>query len=446
MCTGGALTSYGAPADSRLACAKAMLDAAGFDVVTLAHRDLVGQPGKLAGSIKGGRAVLVSASFRMPAGTPTPWKPLAIVSRGARKIAFIGIAQRSAAMALPGSGAIKGLVYVEPQEALKESLTKARGADAIVVLADAALGDAAKWLGTHKQIAAVIVSGRGGMPLAAETIDRLWLSPPGGTALGLLARDAGKATNKIMPLPEPKQINPAHRQVAKRFGLELAALAVAEIAPPSPAATAIKAGQTIPLTVHGQSRAVSLAVRSVAMLNSFGGRQPPAGRRFLVIDTRWQNVLAPQLVSRKMPVAYKVRSLGDHLHCVADGSRVLQPAGVEGAPGVLPGGLKLPRRGSEVRGRLVFEVPADMPPRQLALRFYDFAHGHIFLPLLAGPKKAAAAPPRPILPLRKNQIVELGVYAFTRSKTLGGRKAPSGMTFITLDVRGRSLYVTQADA
>jgi hypothetical protein len=445
VATGGALTSCGAPRGKRFAFAAAMLDAAGFDVVNLAHRDLAGDPKRLAAALKGARAAFVSASFRMPAPAATPWKPFAVVERGGRKVAFIGVAGRSPAMDLPASGAIEGLRYVEPQTALRQALAQAGKADAVVVLGDAGLSEAAGWLREFERIDAAIVSGRGGVSPTAKTPQHLWLSPPGGAMMGRLARKGGRLGASILRLYEPKEVSAAYRQVAERFGVGPVRMRPGEAEPPTAAAAEIKAGETIPLAVEAGNRAALLTVRSVAVLRSFGGRDAPAGKRLLVIDTQWENVLTPAVIrDRRLPVAYKVARPSDHLYCVADGRRLLPPARIDGVAGVLADTLMLPRPGSTARGRLIYEVPASALPETLSLRHYDFAHGHIFVPLVAAAKQAP--PQRPVLPARKNEVVELGIHGFEKRRTLGGRDAPAGMTFVTIDLRGRSLSTFAADA
>ena len=77
-----------------------MIEAAGIEVINLAHRDFIGATG-LEQALTSGSTCFISASFRMPAGTPTPWKSTVVVERGGSSVAFIGVAVRSAALGLP---------------------------------------------------------------------------------------------------------------------------------------------------------------------------------------------------------------------------------------------------------------------------------------------------------------------------------------------------------
>src|SRR4051812_44734715 len=87
----------------------ALADAAGIDVVNLAARDFAaaGDATKLAGGIGAAKAKFISASFKPP--TATTWKSHAIVERGGRKIAVVGIAGR-------GEDKVDGVEFIEPRD------------------------------------------------------------------------------------------------------------------------------------------------------------------------------------------------------------------------------------------------------------------------------------------------------------------------------------------
>src|SRR5688500_12473385 len=72
--TGGAFTNADA------AQVAAMVDASGFDVVNLAHRDLAGDAAAFSKAIGAAKAKFVSASFTLPQATP--WKSHAVIERG----------------------------------------------------------------------------------------------------------------------------------------------------------------------------------------------------------------------------------------------------------------------------------------------------------------------------------------------------------------------------
>jgi hypothetical protein len=374
---------------------------------------------------------------------------MAVVEKDGHKIAFIGLAEQSASMQLAGGGAIPGLRFTPPQAALKRVMPQAQqAADLIVVLADAPVAEAAQWIKAYPKISAVIVSGRGGGSIQIPGQSHLFRAPPGGEAMGVVSVD-GSA--KVTPLDLPDAPSAAFTAAAKKFGLTpapLESINSGQTAQPLGALASLQAGKINPTIIQGQNRAAVLSVSSVSLLDQYGAVKAPPGRRLLVVGTHWRNILTPQIIrDKKVPVVYKIPKLSDHLYCVADGVRIL-PAQTAGGPGLLSWGeLSLPQIGSTADGRLLFDVSAQSPPKRVVLRFYDFAHGPITLPLVIPPGETVAAPqPRPDRPLQKNDLLEMGIYQFHKTGQLNGRSAPAGMTFITFDLRARSLYTTLADA
>ena len=107
--------------------------------------------------------------------------------------------------------------------------------------------------------------------------------------------------------------------------------------------------------------------------------------------------------------------------------------------------FKLERIGSTLRGNIVFEVP---PARvgTLDVRFYDYAHGHMTIPLKEPSRAAESVGEKPVVSPQTNQFLEMGVYGMTTAKELDGEEAPDGMEFVLLDVRARSLFTFETDA
>lgn len=203
-------------------------------------------------------------------------------------------------------------------------------------------------------------------------------------------------------------------------------------------------GETRPVRALGSNRGSRVEVLSVALLDHYGETAAPAGRRFVVLRARWENTFPLTLIEGKdLPTEYRVPVLGDHVYLVADGREVLRLLpGAADLPGHLPvSPFSLPRLGSVLEGNLVFDA-ADPPFSALELRFYDFAHGHFAVPLGA----SAGPPAQPLGAPLKNEVVEIAPFAVQRAKELGGTKAPDGMTFLTIDLRARSLFTVDADA
>ena len=131
---------------------------------------------------------------------------------------------------------------------------------------------------------------------------------------------------------------------------------------------------------------------------------------------------------------------------VVDGrlARRIAPAAKD-LPGHVPVlDFKLEKVGDTLSGNVVFEVGPEAEVGSLELRYYDYAHGHFVLPLKQGARPVTAG--EPLSTPLKNEVLEAGAFNLRRTRQVGGRSAPEGMTFVTVDLRARSLFTTDADA
>lgn len=437
---GGGFSAIGADSNERAAKAAALLDAAGADVVNLAHRDLAGDAGKLAAAIASAKAKFVSASFKLPGGAKTPWRNVVFVDRAGTKIAVIGLAATSSSAQ---SDTIPRLVYVQPKEALAQALTEVGNASGVIVLADMPLVDVARLAASSPKVDLFVVSGRGGGTPSVPGQPRIVRAPVGGGAAAVI--DAAKGTTTAI-LTRPGEPSAEFRALAATW--DVASLPVVVTPTPlesvaAPLPTALPSGRVVSLNAGGRNRAARLTIKSAGLLDRFGDAPAPPGARWLVIDTLFENVLTPQLVrDRQVPVRYQVAQVYDNLYVVS-GGRVLPRHEGDALPGELPPGkLELPRMGARAGGKLVLGVPADFNPADLTLRFYDFARGHIIVPLLAGRTPAG----QPLSPPKKNEVLEAAVFNVNKTSDLGGVPAPAGMTYLRLDLRARSVMELEADA
>jgi len=105
--------------------------------------------------------------------------------------------------------------------------------------------------------------------------------------------------------------------------------------------------------------------------------------------------------------------------------------------------LELDRIGATRRGSLVFEVPTD-EFKAFHLRFYDYAHGHWQLGLVEGREptneKTTSTGDR-------NEILDLEIHGEVRKgKEIGRSKAPEGLCYLVVELRGSSRFETEVDA
>jgi Mg-chelatase subunit ChlD len=217
----------------------------------------------------------------------------------------------------------------------------------------------------------------------------------------------------------------------------VATVPAGDLAPDKPAA----------LNAVAANRAARLTVYTVTSRSTYGALQAGAGRRLLVLNAEWENLIPLTLIYQKqVPTEYQVPNMADNLYLLVNGSRV---ARLRPDAGDLPGHLpvkdfKLPRIGSKLRGNVIFEVPAE-GLRTAELRFYDYAHGHMKIPLVGAAGEVADAE-KPLAPPLKNEVVEAAAYGVQKADAVGRRKAPQGMAFVTVELRARSTFTVDADA
>ncbi len=447
VATGGALRASGAPAGHETGFAVALLDAADVDVVNIAHRDLTGDVDELRAAILAAEPSFISANLSMP---DQPWRGYAVVQAGEHKVAFVGVSGRSASMDLPDSGAMPDISHIPPANAIRRTLERLGDADAVVLLTDMPIAEALSLRREFPQLAAVICSGTGGVQLAEATHGGVHLSPPGGRRAGVVSEDP--AVGRVEVLAAPEEPNPRYAEALERFeyvSVTVDAMPLSAFVPARPM-DALYLGQTMPLNVSAENRAVRWTVHSAAWLDSIGPARPADGRRWLVFDIEWENLLTPRVVrEQELPVAYSVPTLGNHLYLVADGRRVLPIAEPREVPGLIAAGsgIMLPRQGSARRGLLVYALEADAAMEYLQFRYYDFAHGHLNATVLnAGEPGEKPETEEPLMPPAVNEVVETSVYDIEIAGELDGRRAPEGMVFVSLDLRARSMFTFEAHA
>lgn len=262
-----------------------------------------------------------------------------------------------------------------------------------------------------------IVSGRGGGDVEPLKIGESWMVQAPGTS-GLSGRieiQGGTITHR---LEGPKDPKPSAAETLR---------ATASRNAPAPVAPGLETG----------NRACRMRIFGMTERAAYGAKSPAAGKKFLVLDVEFENIIPLTLVqSNQVPTIYRIPNLADHLYLVVNDVKASRlPAEAKELPGHLTTvGFQLERLGTRMRGNLVYEIPAD--PKRLDLRFYDYSHGHMSLLLKAGPASEA----KPVAPMKENEVLEAGVFRSERAP------APSGMSWLTVDFRARSRMFTEGDA
>jgi hypothetical protein len=206
----------------------------------------------------------------------------------------------------------------------------------------------------------------------------------------------------------------------------------------------IEPGRTYPIRAFVQNRAVMAGVTNASLLPAYGDSAAGAGKAFLVISTSWENIIPLTLVQRnRVPTAYSIPNLADHLYLIMDGKTLVQlMPRADDLPGHVPvRNFMLPGIGARIRGNLAFEIPAQAL-RGVQLRFYDFAHGNFSLALT----KPQGAEAKPTAAAVGSEVLEIASFGVRKDKELAGKLAQEGTTFVTVDLRARSLVMLDADS
>ncbi len=353
-------------------------------------------------------------------------------------VAIIGVTDVPAAGTLPA-----GIEVRDPTTEIVAVFSELRAAQRqelkIVVATAQALADLSQF-GVRRNL---VLTRAGGLALRSALEDATAVVvAPTATELGIVVdinarTDSGGhlSYHEITSVPVSAPLDDTARAILERYGVLPSAAAPA----PTPSEPAVESSVWL-----AKTRAVEFEILGFKLQPTFAKLQAPAGGTLVLVDTEWRNVLPLGLVYGQLKsTSYQIPNLRDHLYLVADGCRLLRIAEeAHGSPGhVAVQGFALPDLGSTRRGWVAFV--ADAPPQHsLELRFYDFAHGHMFVPLVGTPP----APATPIVEAQDNEVVGLSVFGVRTLEQWQGTPAPAGKTFVAVDVRARSHFTQEVDA
>ena len=262
-----------------------------------------------------------------------------------------------------------------------------------------------------------IVTGRGGGDPAPLKLGSSWMvQAPGSSGLVGRVEIQGGAVTQRLEVPKEAIVSAAEtlRATASKNA-------------PAAVAPGLETG----------NRACRMRIFGMTERTAYGEKTPAEGKKLLVIDAEFENIIPLTLVqSNQVPTIYRIPNLADHLYLVVNDVKASRlPADSKELPGHLTTvGFQLERLGTRMRGNLVYEIPSD--PKRLDLRFYDYAHGHMSMLLKPGPASEA----KPVVPMKENEVLEAGVFRSERAP------APSGMSWLTVELRARSRMFTEGDA
>ena len=428
----------------------AAYSAMGYDALNLSYRDLRLGKDKTLAALKQAKFDAISANLADEGTGQLLLKPYIVKKLGDLRIAILGVST------LPGGAAdvphlkqqLAGIRVLNAADAIAQWLPNAKAeADRVVLLyyGDAApLGQIRQRFG--KDMAAILVGGIRPADLPAGAPLLVGAGEYGVEVAVLpIAKDGQAGSVASVTVDRTFEPDPQMTAVVDQYQKPRAWTAAPAA---DAAATAMQIGKSYPLGRRTQNRAARLTVRQYGLEPSYDKVQASAGRALLVIQMEWENIIPLTVIQeRNVPTEYRIPQMADHLYVVINGrelARLVIPASE--TPGHIPlTNFRLPKIGDKIGGAAVFDVPAD-GLENLELRFYDYAHGNMAMPLAVRTSDTATAEAQPVSPLRKNAVLEAGVYQLSRTAQCAGKQAPAGMTFITVDLRARSLTTIQAEA
>jgi hypothetical protein len=201
-----------------------------------------------------------------------------------------------------------------------------------------------------------------------------------------------------------------------------------------------------------KNQAVEFSIPGFTVTSTLGSRSAPAGKVFLVVDTVWKNIIPLTKVAKHpddaagtngvgglgfgagqaqkkenpadyemKPTPYLVPGVQQHAFLIINGqdTAVISEAQAAAAHALPVEQIVVPELNAEVRGQLVYEIPASGVSSVL-FRYLDTSMGSFDVPLYGKPPPAAAPIAGPV----KNEVLEVSAYGVQQVASLGGKYAP----------------------
>jgi len=216
------------------------------------------------------------------------------------------------------------------------------------------------------------------------------------------------------------------------------------------------------------NKAVEFSIPTFTVTSTVGSHPAPAGKVFLVVDTVWKNIIPLTKVPKHpdqqdvtggvggvgfgtgqaqknenpndfvmKPTPYVIPDVKNHAFVVINGqdTAVISEAQSAAAHPLPVEQIVVPELNADVRGQLVYEIPASGVSSVL-FRFLDTSMGSFDLPLYGRPPASTAPIAGPV----KNDVLEVSAYGVEQVASLGNMSAPGGEMYavVQLGCTGKS--------
>lgn len=200
------------------------------------------------------------------------------------------------------------------------------------------------------------------------------------------------------------------------------------------------------LAAEGCNRALHMRVTQWELRDAHDGEKPPPGHRWLVLSLEVESIMPTDLIfDLDYQEAVLIGSLKRQGYLLVNGERVYRRAELEGDSDAITDSFVLGRAGAMLSGSLVYAVP-ESGIESLSLRYYHDEYAPLVIPLLVGNKRPPDVGREAAQLVEANELMEIGVHSVELHKNWQGRAAPPGMAWLAVDLRGRGLWRTTADA
>jgi len=217
------------------------------------------------------------------------------------------------------------------------------------------------------------------------------------------------------------------------------------------------------------NKAARIRIIKSSLETELAGREAPEGKAYLVLQTEWENIHPKQKVKKSdlegkpdrtmgvgdlmgkkketkeeyvdVDVLYLVPNLFDHVYCLADG----QSVSLDGMTKEVPGGanpqgeFSVAKLGEKKQLSLAFLIPDTA--KNLAFQLFDYAYGHILVPIKGDLDLAVGTggAPGKALGSIKDNLIELAALKIDLRPDFDGEEAPEGWRYVVVDLGGKSL-------
>lgn len=200
------------------------------------------------------------------------------------------------------------------------------------------------------------------------------------------------------------------------------------------------------LFAEGCNRALHMRVTEWAVHDEYAGQTPPPGQRWLVLELEVENRIPVDLIfDLDYEEAILIASLTRQGYLLVDGQRVSRRTQFDRETHAIDDGFVLGRIGDTRQGRVVYAIPASGVDT-LSFHYYHDDYAALAIPLLGELAAVTERASADYLQVQRNDLMEIAVGSVEFPDTWHGQIPPEGMSWLAVDLRGRSRWENSADA